>query len=104
MLWPWLSPRTATAPVLCGLVGVQLPVASAILTAIDPARFTISDFRAFEALSASDCYLDLQLYLDYLVFCRGLALRTNTTLRTLDKALWQWSVEHGTLVAPHDRA
>ncbi len=40
----------AAVAVLCGLHGVQIPVASAILAAIDPARFTIIDFRALEAL------------------------------------------------------
>lgn len=40
--------RSAVA-VLCGLNGVEVPVASAILTAINPERFTIIDFRALES-------------------------------------------------------
>jgi len=31
--------------VLCGLFGVNVPVASAVLTAINPERYTIIDFR-----------------------------------------------------------
>jgi len=92
----------AAASVLCGLVGVQLPVASAILTAIDPERFTIIDFRALEALNASKSYVDLQLYLPYLTFCRTLAAEAHVSLRTLDRALWQWSAEMGTAVVPDD--
>jgi hypothetical protein len=41
----------AAVSVLTGLNGVQVPVASAILTAINPERFAIIDFRALEALT-----------------------------------------------------
>ena len=40
----------AALAVLTGLAGVDVPVASAILTAVDPARFTIIDFRALWSL------------------------------------------------------
>jgi hypothetical protein len=36
----------AAISVLCGLQGVDVPVASAIMTAIDPERYTVIDFRA----------------------------------------------------------
>lgn len=94
----------AAASVLCGLAGVRLPVASAILTAIDPARFTIIDFRALESLDAADRYVDLALYLEYLGHCRGLAANARVSLRTLDKALWQWSATNGTRLQPDEQA
>jgi hypothetical protein len=40
----------AAVAVLTGLAGVDVPVASAILTAVDPQRFTIIDFRALWSL------------------------------------------------------
>ncbi|WP_342167098.1 hypothetical protein [Methylobacterium sp. SD21] len=92
----------AAAAVLCGLVGVQFPVASAILTTIDPERYTIIDFRALEALGASKSYVDMQLFLEYLNYCRGLAADRGVSLRTLDRALWQWSAENGTPEPPED--
>jgi hypothetical protein len=36
--------------VLRGLAGVDVPVASAIMTAVDPKRYTILDFRALFSL------------------------------------------------------
>jgi hypothetical protein len=86
--------RSALA-VLCGLNGVEVPVASAILTAINPERFTIIDFRALESLGITDrqAYYAIDFFIDYLRFCRGLASQCRVGLRTLDRALWQWSKE-----------
>jgi len=85
----------AAVAVLCGLHGVQIPVASAILTAIDPARFTIIDFRALEALGVRNAILNIDYYLAYLAYCRELASKHGVTLRQLDHALWQWSKRGG---------
>jgi hypothetical protein len=85
----------AAIAVLKGLNGVEVPVASAILTAIKPERFTIIDFRALEALNIKQAYLTIDFYLDYLGECRRLASEHNVPLRTLDRALWQWSKERG---------
>jgi RNase P/RNase MRP subunit POP5 len=49
--------------VLCGLSGVEVPVASAILTAIDPERYTIIDFRALEALGVKNTWHTVDSYL-----------------------------------------
>lgn len=68
-------------------------MASAILTAIDPERYTVIDFRALEALGnmANDC--SVNFYLNYLDACRRLAKGHDVSLRDLDRALWQWSSE-----------
>lgn len=86
------EPRSALA-VLMGLSGVALPMASAILTAIDQDTYTIADYRAMEALGEPDAdYYNLNMYLhDYLPMCRRLAAEAGVSLRTLDKALWTWS-------------
>lgn len=84
--------RVAIA-VLLGLRGVHIPVASAILTAIFPERFTIIDFRALEALGIRKSSITLEFYLQYLNECRQLAHQNTVSLRTLDRALWQWSKE-----------
>lgn len=82
--------RTAVA-VLTGLNGVHVPVASAILTCIEPLRYTVIDFRALEALGVTDKGRTIDLYLDYLEFCRELAASSEIALRDLDHALWCWS-------------
>jgi hypothetical protein len=81
------------------LKGVAIPVASAILTTIHPDRYTIIDFRALEALDHFEH--DEAFYIAYLTFCRELSLTADlneqvdlpgaSKLRTLDRALWQWS-------------
>jgi hypothetical protein len=82
---------------LCELKGVGIPVASAILTMVYPDRYTIIDFRALKALGiqrgAGEETADF--YLEYLQGCRSLARDYKISLRTLDRALWQWSKEHG---------
>jgi hypothetical protein len=81
----------AAVAVLTGLRGVKVPVASAILTAIKPDQFTVIDYRALESLGISKTVLSVEFYLDYLAGCRRLARAHKVSLRTLDRALWQWS-------------
>ena len=83
----------AALAVLKGLHGVDVPVASAILTAINPSRFTIIDFRALEALGVTDVVSTVDLFISYCAFCRNLANECKLSLRDLDRALWQWSKE-----------
>ena len=73
-----------------------MPVASAILTAIDPERCTVIDFRALEALGKKTNDRSVNFYLSYLDACRTLAEEHQVSLRNLDRALWQWSSEQAT--------
>jgi hypothetical protein len=99
------APATSTdaaVKALLELHGVDLPVASAILAAIFPERYTVLDFRALEALGHARH--DVRFYEEYLAFCKRLAesnivqpqsdLPAPTQLRTLDRALWEWSRSH----------
>jgi hypothetical protein len=86
----------ASVAVLCGLNGVAVPVASAILTAIDPNRYTIIDFRALEALGYTGSDRTINFYLGYLSKCRDLAKEYKVSLRDFDRALWQWSKDRST--------
>ncbi len=83
----------AALAVLCGLCGVEIPVASALLTAIDPERYTIIDFRALESLGVKRSWHTVESYIGYLKHCRKLAHQNAVSLRDLDRALWQWSKE-----------
>lgn len=75
---------------LTPLRGVRVKMASAILTAIDPRRYTVLDFRALEALGSKDGE-DVDLYVQYVEFCQGSAKRYGVTMRNFDRANWQWS-------------
>jgi hypothetical protein len=96
------NPETATdvaVRALLELHGVDLHVASAILSAIFPERYTVLDFRALEALGHARH--DVHFYEEYLDFCKRLAesnivkpqdgLPGPTPLRTLERALDEWS-------------
>lgn len=77
------------------LHGVGVPVAFAILTTAHPTKYTIIDFRALESLGVSRWDGSVNYYLSYLQACRDLAFKHKISLRTLDRALWQWSRENG---------
>jgi hypothetical protein len=84
---------------LMELRGVDLPIASAILAAILPERYSVLDFRALEALGHERHAVEF--YAEYVAFCRRLAERGlvkpqsdlpgPTPLHALERALWEWS-------------
>jgi hypothetical protein len=84
------TPRAAVA-VLCGLRGVDVPVASAILTTINPKSFTVIDVRALQTLGIRKSSLTVGNYSRYLKFCLHAAASLDVPLRNLDRALWQKS-------------
>ena len=73
-----------------GLHGIQVPVASAILTAIFPNRFTVIDYKALASLGCPQDFPGVGFYLEYLRTCRRIKDENRVSLRTLDRALWQW--------------
>lgn len=99
------SPQSSTGDAVKALLelqGVDISVASAILAAIFPERYTVLDYRSLEALGHARH--DVHFYEEYLAFCNRLAeseivrpqsdLPAPTPLRALDRALWEWSKTH----------
>ncbi|HEV2133596.1 MAG TPA: hypothetical protein VGR47_04985 [Terracidiphilus sp.] len=99
------SPDSSTGDAVKALLelhGVDISIASAILAAIFPERYTVLDFRSLEALGHARH--DVHFYEEYLAFCKRLAeseivqpqsdLPAPTPLRALDRALWEWSKTH----------
>jgi hypothetical protein len=104
---------------LCELVGVRVRMASAILTAFDPVRYTVLDVRAWNALrelgllktlglAKYDKNLDNPVACDaYLSACLDLSMSAGVSLRALDHFLWTtdqrdlypW-VQHGITLNP----
>ncbi|MGA3032914.1 MAG: hypothetical protein ABSD70_06500 [Terracidiphilus sp.] len=97
------STTEAAVKALLELHGVDITLASAIMAAIFPDRYTVLDYRSLEALGHARH--DVHFYEEYLAFCKRLAesnivkpqseLPGPTPLRTLDRALWEWSQSHG---------
>jgi hypothetical protein len=69
--------------------------ASALLTAHDPARYTVMDVRTIRSLTALKRWHEVRgtrasclWWPDYLATCRDIAARTSRSLRSVDRALW----------------
>jgi hypothetical protein len=79
---------------LLELHGVGMPTASTLLYSAFPDDYPILDVRALESLGVtSRGHYSVGFWLQYLDTCRALARSHGVTLRTLDKALWQYSKE-----------
>ena len=79
---------------LLELQGVGAPTASTLLYCAFPDDYPILDVRALESLGVkSRSTYPMSFWLAYLEACRALALSSRVSLRTLDKALWQYSKE-----------
>ena len=86
------APEPIRHRVMTLLTGVQVPIASALLTAWRPDLYTVIDVRAVKSLVAEGALEEsknLPPYMTYLNICRELAADCQCDLRTLDRALWQ---------------
>jgi hypothetical protein len=79
---------------LLELAGVGVPTASTLLFCAFPSDYPILDVRALESLGIrSRSTYPVKFWLEYLYACRQLARSSGVSIRTLDKALWQYSKE-----------
>lgn len=77
------------------LDGVGWPTASVILHFYHPERYPILDFRTLWSLSLEvPSQYTFEFWWDYTLICRSLATENHIDMRTLDKALWQYSKEN----------
>jgi hypothetical protein len=91
---------------LVGLRGVDISIASAVLSAIYPERYAVLDYRALEALGHARH--DVRFYNEYNEALKHLAecgivkvqgqLPAPTALHALERALWQWARTHAETV------
>ena len=76
------------------LDGVSWPTASAILHLFHKDPYPILDFRALWSIGLETYRYSSAFWQEYLDFCRDIADRNQVDMRTLDKALWQYSKEN----------
>ncbi len=77
------------------LDGVSWPTASVILHLFHRDPYPILDFRALWSVSlAVPTQYSFGLWWPYVEFCRSLAVNAKVDMRTLDRALWQYSKEN----------
>lgn len=81
--------------ILLLLDGVGWPTASVILHYATEFEYPILDYRALWSLRIEKPpEYNFELWRDYTNFCRKLAKKYSVSLRELDKALWQYSIEN----------
>jgi hypothetical protein len=85
------SPTRLQHRVLTLLNGVQVPMATALLAVAMPDRHTIFDVRSSEALARIGAWDGHGGYPSYREVSVRVAGALSVSLRTLDRALWQWS-------------
>lgn len=74
------------------LEGVDWPTASTILHFCDRRAFPILDYRALWSLGHTrPPRYTMAFWLDYVRYVRGLTRRSGHSMRTVDRALWQYS-------------
>ncbi len=77
------------------LSGVGPPTASVILHFCDRGRYPILDVRVLWSLGIAKLpAFTFPFWMRYVEFLRGLADRTGHDMRTVDRALWQFSKEN----------
>jgi hypothetical protein len=94
---------------LIGLRGVDISIASAVMSTIYPERYAVLDYRALEALGHARH--DVRFYMEYndslkhLAECRIVNPQNNlpapTALHALERALWQWARAHQEELVSH---
>ncbi len=93
------TPLHTAIDALTKLHGIDLTVATAILSAIHPDQYAVLDFRALEALGHARHNVDFyQQYMDYMrMIARNLEIKPQsglpgpTPLHALERALWEWA-------------
>ena len=81
--------------ILTLLNGVRWPTASCILHLFHTDKYPILDFRALWSIGIEKTPdYKYAFWKEYTYFCRRISDEHNISMRTLDKALWQYSKEN----------
>lgn len=85
------------------LEGVEFPTASVILHFFHPDPYPILDFRALQSAGVErPAVYTFGFWNQFVDFTRGIASEQRVNMRTLDKAMWQWSKEGAGINQPAD--
>lgn len=85
----------ARIEVLTILNGASWPTASVILHLYHQDKYPIVDYRALWSISTEvPKFYDYSFWLEYVLFTRKISEEAKVDMRTLDRALWQYSKEN----------
>ena len=76
------------------LNGVGWPSASTILHFFHNDPYPLLDFRALWSIGIESYKYSFSFWEKYVDFCRNVANENEVSMRTLDRALWQYSREN----------
>jgi hypothetical protein len=80
--------------ILTSIKGVEIPIASAILTLTNPDKYAVIDFRVWRQLfGIKKSYYAMTDYLKYLTVIKALAVKYDLKLQQIDMAIWQFDME-----------
>lgn len=89
------SSERARIETLTVLDGVGWPTASVILHLFHTDPYPIMDYRALWTVTLEvPKQYSFDFWWEYVRYCRNIAQEANVDMRTLDKALWQYSKEN----------
>lgn len=89
----------ARIEILTILDGVSWPTASVILHLFHENKYPILDFRALWSASTEvPAQYRFSFWWAYVEFCRAIAGKNRVDMRTLDRAMWQYSKENQLIV------
>ena len=81
---------------LTSISGIEIPVASAILTLCYPEEYSVIDFRNWNQIFKSKItktYYTANEYIEYLNVIKSLAEKYSMTTQEIDIAIWQKDIE-----------
>ena len=80
--------------ILASIKGVEIPVASAILTLTSPDKFAVVDFRVWRQLfGEKKSYYTTTDYFKYIGRIKELSDKYDLKLQQIDMAIWQYDIE-----------
>lgn len=80
--------------ILTSIKGVEIPIASAILTLTNPDKYAVIDFRVWRQLfGVRKSYYSMTDYLKYLGIIKDLSIKYGLRIQQIDMAIWQYDVE-----------
>lgn len=80
--------------ILTSIKGVEIPIASAILSLTNPDKYAVIDFRVWRQLfGLKKSYYTMSDYVKYLGRIKELAIKYDLEMQQIDMAIWQYDIE-----------
>jgi hypothetical protein len=90
----WSYETELRLKILTSIKGVEIPIASAVLTLTNPDKYAVVDFRVWRQLfGVAKSFYTVADYLKYLGVIKDLSIKYDLRLQQIDMAIWQYDIE-----------